>query len=92
MLRSSTKILLIKAYSLDISNKVLFKKFQDRWLEIISDLCADGMACKECEKQFEDIIGLKTHLENHSRESLASFKMCGTKFSRFFNIMEAKET
>ena len=46
MLRSSIKIQLMEAYGLDISNKEHFPKFQNRWLETISELYADGMTCK----------------------------------------------
>ena len=79
MLRSSIKIKLIEAYGLDISKR---EHFQDRWLEIISELYADGMAFKECGKRFEDIISLKTHLENHSQNVR----------NRVFKNMEIKAT
>ena len=86
IIRSSIKSQLIEAHLLDISNKELFPEFKDRWLEIIGDLYADGMACKECGKQFEDMTSLKTHLENHAGGGLRSCMICGTEFSRKWRL------
>ena len=86
IIRSSIKIQLIEAYGLDISNKDNFPEFKDKWLKIIEDLYADGMACKECRKQFKDIVSLKIHLENHSKESVIICKICETEFSRKWRL------
>ena len=86
IIRSSIKRQLIEAHLLDISNKEHFPEFKARWFEIIGDLYADGMACKECGKQFEDMSSLNTHLENHSGGGLRSCTICGTEFSRKWRL------
>ena len=86
IIRSSIKRQLIETHLLDISNKEHFPEFKEQWLEIIGDLYADGMACKECGKQFEDMTSLNTHLENHSGGGLRSCTICGTEFSRKWRL------
>ena len=92
IIRSSIKIQLIEAYGLDISNNENFPEFKEKWLEIIKDFYADGMACKECRKQFKDILSLKIHLENHSRKSVIKCKICGTEFSRKWRLVKHMQT
>ena len=48
-------------------------EFNKRWLNIVSELCLDDMACISCGKQFPDIGNSKIHIKTTENNFLKSF-------------------